>query len=81
MRRTICQQALYFRTKNIKFVLPGPLGRPSLRPCSFLKRRASFVLCEIKSLSISAAMEKVRAKMLDFQKMTGSMHFHLYNDR
>lgn len=45
-------------------LLPGPLGRPNTIPCSFLKRNASWVRCEIRSCSIYAAMENAKAMIL-----------------
>jgi hypothetical protein len=42
-------------------LFPGPIGLPSFIPCAFLKRKASLVRCEIRSRSISAAIEKVIA--------------------
>ena len=48
-RRTVRQQALDLRPKASSLLLPVPLGQLSFRPWAFLKRKASFVRCEIKS--------------------------------
>jgi NAD(P)-dependent dehydrogenase (short-subunit alcohol dehydrogenase family) len=45
-------------------LFPGPVGLPSFIPCAFLKGKASLVRCEIRSSSISAAIEKAIAMIL-----------------
>ena len=63
LRRTVCQQALDLRPKGIQLALARSPG-PSFSPWAFLKRKASFVRCEIKSCSISAAIENASAMIL-----------------
>jgi len=62
-RRTVRQQALDLRPKGIQLALARSPG-PSFSPWAFLKRKASFVRCEIKSRSISAAIENASAMIL-----------------
>ena len=61
---TICQQAFDLGTIRMSLLFPGPGGLPSIIPCDFLKRNASLVRCEIRSRSISAAIEKAIAMIL-----------------
>ena len=61
LRRAVRRQAPDPGRKASSLLLPGPLGRPSFSPWAFLKRKASFVRCEIKSRSISAAIENASA--------------------
>jgi hypothetical protein len=61
---TICQQAFDLGQYGSSLLFPGPVGLPSFIPCAFLKRKASLVRCEIRSRSISAAIEKAIAMIL-----------------